>query len=312
MTEENPQDNPSHPSLVKLVLLIVLIGAIVGVLIVFLANPGVVNQTIKQGIDDLVVSGRDAVDVAPHKAIYDVRLLSVRGDNQLADVRGSVYFEWTDSCENWSTSHNFKVKYDYEGMPAAQVVTDFDMLEAKSGETLYFTINRERNGKPHQEIRGAAEIGLTDRNGIVRYTLPEEMDKVLPSNTYFAVDHSLELIRRMKAGEVIFNAYLFEGSDLDDPTEVNAIIGKSVTPPEALLQIEEIDATLLESPARKVRLAFFATEEEDRDNTLPLYEMSAVLHENGVVSNMIVEYPGFSVEQTLTALEGLEPAECSL
>ncbi|MEM7679556.1 MAG: DUF1849 family protein, partial [Pseudomonadota bacterium] len=49
------------------------------------------------------------------------------------------------------------------------------------------------------------------------------------------------------------------------------------------------------------RLSFFTQGAENP--ALPDYEMSIILHVNGVISDMVIEYEDFTVKQTLIGLE---------
>ncbi len=112
---------------------------------------------------------------------------------------------------------------------------------------------------------------------------------------------------------------LFDGTDAEGPVEVNAIITKAATP-EELAAIGKtadgkvdprIDAALASAPAWHVRMAVFPLyPKEGQDGSTPSYEMDMLLHDNGVVSDAVVEYQQFKLAQKLTALEALPPANC--
>jgi hypothetical protein len=101
--------------------------------------------------------------------------------------------------------------------------------------------------------------------------------------------------------------FLFDGSDEAGPVEVTAFIGKPVEKSK-LLKVDggaPIDIQLMASPARTVRLAFFPLEDPDSTSD---YEMTMALHENGVISDMSIEYEDFTVSQKLIALEPMPDA----
>ncbi|TVQ83688.1 MAG: DUF1849 family protein, partial [Micavibrio sp.] len=114
-----------------------------------------------------------------------------------------------------------------------------------------------------------------------------------------------------RAGKKFFSARIFDGSDTDGPVEINAVLGRKI--PESVvmeslksplaLESGEIDKTLLQSPALSGRLAFFPLKSQE---SAADYEMTAVFHENGVISDIVIDYPDFSVSQRLLALERVE------
>jgi hypothetical protein len=63
----------------------------------------------------------------------------------------------------------------------------------------------------------------------------------------------------------------------------------------------------LRGPAWNVRLAFFPVRGTE---AISDYEMNAVIHRNGIISDMRVDYKDFSVTQKLVALERLKNTVC--
>jgi hypothetical protein len=133
----------------------------------------------------------------------------------------------------------------------------------------------------------------------------------LPEGFYFPADHTIETIRQAVAGKSFFNAVMFDGTDDEGPSEINAFIDQTQDP----LLIKElyddnpsIDQSLLTGQYWDTRLAFFPLNAEQESSVMPAYEMRVRLHENGVVSDIIVEYDKFSVRQELVALSELPTA----
>jgi len=54
-------------------------------------------------------------------------------------------------------------------------------------------------------------------------------------------------------------------------------------------------------------MAFFPLAMDSADSE---YEMDIIFHENGIISNMLVEYKDFSVSQKLIALEKIKDNGC--
>ena len=100
---------------------------------------------------------------------------------------------------------------------------------------------------------------------------------------------------------------MFDGADEEGPVDINAFIGKKaeVIAAAASRPAKEIDVGLLSAPAHNLRLAFFPVKNNEPTAD---YEMNIKLHENGVVSDMFIEYDDFSINQTLLALEPVKSA----
>ena len=250
--------------------------------------------------------------IIPHRALYDIRMTEKHSGAEIVNVSGQMMFEWHKSCEAWNTTHRFSLVYEYADNPSVKVTSDFSTFETLDGRSLDFSARRRRNGELFEDIRGHAENdrGAPGKKDKVIYTKPDTLKMDLPKGTLFPMSHTLELLRQIKAGKKFFNAVIFDGSDEEGPVEVNAVIGNEVN---ALAEIDgkdlnkNIDTNLLNNKSWSVHMAFFPL---DEDGAEAEYEITARLHENGIISDMDVDYKTFSVSQKLTALEPLENEDC--
>jgi hypothetical protein len=242
--------------------------------------------------------------LVPHKALYDIRLVSRHSGADVLNISGQMLFEGKITCDAWTTDHHFKLIYEYADSPPMQVVSDFTTYEPFNGTDFDFTSRRERNGEVFEELRGHA-TRHPDGTGKAVYSLPEGLEFDMPAGSLFPAAHTAETVAQMRAGKKIFSVPVFDGSDQEGPEEINTIIGKPVK--DVTAAGKAVDAALLESPARAVRMAFFPLNKTEPEAD---YEMNVVMHDNGVISDMLIDYGDFSVTQKLTALERLENPVC--
>lgn len=239
--------------------------------------------------------------LVPHKALYAIELAGVQSGSQIANISGKMFYEWQPSCDAWVSKHRFNVVYEYADSPALQVTSDFSTYEPFDAGSMNFSSQRKRGGVLFEELRGQA-VAEEGREGEVTYTKPDGLSFDLPEGTVFPMAHSLELLSKLKAGKKFYTSTIFDGSDQDGPVEVNAFIGKPANAMANLLSPSGVDTALVNTPAHSVRLAFFPLKD---DGAAADYEMSIIFHENGVISDMVIEYDNFSVTQKLVALEAL-------
>lgn len=253
--------------------------------------------------------GRHSVGMIPHKALYEIKLVSKHSGAQIVNISGQMYYEWKETCDAWVSDHRFNLIYEYADSPAMNITSDFTAYETFDRKSFNFSSRRKRNGTLYQELRGMAKIAdlqNTQKNKNLNqavYSMPEGLTFGLPENTLFPMAHTIELLNKIKSGEKFFSATVFDGSDEDGPVEINTFIGKPVLKPEITTTDENIDFNLINGPAWRMRMAFFPLAKHSAEAD---YEMDMVFHENGVVSSMMVEYKKFSVTQTLVALEEIE------
>ena len=255
---------------------------------------------------DLKKDQAEALDyLTPHKALYDIKLVATRSGSQIINISGKMYYEWKPTCDAWITDHRFSLFYEYADSPGMKVTSDFSTFETFDGESFNFSARRKRDNTLYQELRGKASVA--DKGGVqegkAEFTMPENLDFDLSSGAMFPMTHTLEMIKKAKSNKKFFKAVVFDGSDDEGPVEINSFIGKPVNALKILPPNEDLDMSLLNNQAWKVRMAVFPTADE---GAVSDYEMSLIFHENGIISDMLIDYDDFSVTQKLVALDKVE------
>ncbi len=273
-----------------------------GILALFVAG-----GTTESRAEDLVKEG-DTIALVPHKALYDIKLISKDSSAQVLNISGQMYYELQKSCGEWITDHRFKLQYEYADSPPVQMSSDFLTAESFDDRSFSFISRRKKDGEVYEIFQGKADVSAQGKT-VVDYAEPEGLSFDF-SGVYFPTKHTKLLLEKARQGQSFFSAKVFDGSDGEGPAEINAFIGKRVNPVAEIAEIKDnadIDMTLVNTPAWKVRMAFFPLKEP---GTAAEYEMALYFHENGIVSDMTVDYEDFSVSQKLVALEKIEPDEC--
>lgn len=245
------------------------------------------------------------IKLASHKALYEIRLASTKSGSQIVNVTGKMLYETQATCDAWVSGHQFDLFYEYADSPAMHVSSDFSTYEPFDGQSIDFSSQRMRDGQLVEELRGNGTINNAG-DGEAIYSLPKGLEYDLPPGALFPMTHTKGVIEAIREHKKFFNAVIFDGSDEEGPVEVNAFIGKPVNAAENFRSAKGFDINLLKSPAYNVRLAYFPLKEASGSSD---YEMNVVFHENGIISDMAIEYDDFSVTQKLLALEAL-PDDC--
>ena len=151
-----------------------------------------------------------------------------------------------------------------------------------------------------------ADLGA-DKGGAAIFTMPDDLNFDLGKGAMFPMAHTVEMVQKARSDKKFFTAVVFDGSDDEGPVEINTFIGKPANAMKIVEPSKALDMTLLNTPAWNVRMAVFPTQNEEESSD---YEMSMIFHENGIISDMLIEYDDFSVTQKLVALEKLEGEQC--
>lgn len=253
--------------------------------------------------------------VVPHKALYEVKLLSSKSGSQIINIDGKMFFEWKPACDGWITNHRFNLFYEYADSPGMFLNSDFTTFESFDGQSLNFSSRRKRDGELYEELRGNADISKTGK-GIAKYSIPEDLKFDLDEGTMFPMGHTLALVKAARGSKKFLTATVFDGSDEEGPVEINAFIGTKMSMNDNEKAVaafkpvkgESIDSDLLKSQSWDVRMAFFPLADQSATSD---YEMNMQFHENGVISKMTIEYSDFTVTQRLVALEKLPSENCA-
>ena len=240
--------------------------------------------------------------LAPHRAVYDMGLASTRPGSGIAGATGTMSYQFEDTCDGWVVENRIAVTYAYTEGGQVLSATDFITWESKDGLHYRFRMRNTRDGQVTEDVEGHADLKGKGLAGTARFSRPESITVALPRGTLFPTEHTLRLLDAAQSGGRSFWRVVFDGSGLDGPFEVNALIGRQ----SQTLPAKEVPA-LLGSPFWPVRLAFFplASAEE-----VPNFEMSLAYHPNGVAQEIVQSFKGFSLMGRLSSVEALPRRGC--
>jgi hypothetical protein len=276
-----------------------------------IAAATVVGMVMHAAVSSAAPAQNKSVQVALHKALYNLNMVSVESGAGIVGVKGKMYFEQDDACDAWTTDQRFTMEYQYPERAPVNNTNHYVAWESKDNQHFEFNSERQENGHITELLRGGVARGA-DGAAQAKYTRPGDLKFDLSSGYVLPVEHTNEIIRRARAGEKIFSAVMFDGTDADGPVNITVVIEKKATRAEVRKLLEgagKIDMALLDTDAWYVRMAVFPL--KDQESLTPAYEMEMILHDNGVVSYALVDYKTFKVEQRLKTLEMIPLPHCS-
>lgn len=241
----------------------------------------------------------------PHRAVYDLRLADPgeNGAGDMAAVSGRMVYEFTGApCEGWTVNFRFVVEMvDSEGQSS---VTDLraSTFESGGGDSFDFLSQTYTNQVLTDEVKGKATSG-TDGLGI-ELVSPAEMSAQRPGPVRFPTDHMLSLIDAAKAGRQVVTAAVFDGSETGDKVyRTTSFIGPEITaPPEG----EEIAVGVTRH--WPVTVSYF--DSAGSGDQTPDYTIAFNLWENGVSTQLHMDYGDFALDGRLSSFERLAAVEC--
>jgi hypothetical protein len=249
------------------------------------------------------VSIAAAADLAPHRAVYDMRLGSARHNSGIIDIRGSMIMETSESCDGWETTQRIKLRFSHNDSDESETESTFASFESRDGLNYRFNTRNLQDGELDDEFSGLAALDKANGPGKAVFTEPEQQEFKLPDGTVFPNTHVIKLIDRAMAGESIISFKVFDGSRLEGAFDVNAVVTGNQPKTELA-----VDNPLLKNQKTWVmRLAFFSSKKKVAD---PEYEIVVELQANGVTRTITLDYGDFTVIGVLQDIQSLPRAKC--
>jgi hypothetical protein len=245
------------------------------------------------------------VTFAPHRAVYEMSYDGGRGSSGITDISGRLVFEVLGSpCVGYTVNRRFvsHISGDEIDTTSDQQLTTFEEADG----SLYRFVSRSY----FDEALSESTDGIARRqNGrvVVELTRPDRAEALLPDDVMFPFQHIHSLLEAAVAGQPIFAARLFEGSDTGHTVyETTAAIGNPHDPSER--PDGPGSETLSELASWPVTIAYFDPGEDDFE--VPKYEFSYDLYANGVSTKVHLDYGDFALRGKLTSIEFVEQEPC--
>ncbi|MBM3608221.1 MAG: DUF1849 family protein [Alphaproteobacteria bacterium] len=243
--------------------------------------------------------------LAPHRAVYDLTLLKAQGRDAPVSASGRIVYEFTgNACDGYTT--NFRQITETSPAEGSPRVSDMRSSTHESGDgtTLRFRIEIQTNGQRTRLLEGNAERAGGTLSVAMRAPAPVKTD--LPVDALFPVQQTFRGLAAARAGETTIELNVYDGSG--DGTRVYHslnIIGQEATKPAD-------DATQSQAAMKGLKRWPVVASYFDRSqgDAKPIYVLSFEMWENGVSSNLRLDYGEFVLAGKLSQFEMLKPTPC--
>ncbi|MEP1207938.1 MAG: DUF1849 family protein [Rhizobiaceae bacterium] len=258
------------------------------------------GPAISGGVDGLL----------PHRAVYDLSLIKSSDRSGITGMNGRIVYEMTGSkCDGFSVRFRFltEVQTARKSFTNDQRTTSF---EGGDGRSFSFVNQSYLNGQLEQELRGQARREAEKIS--VKITKPAAANVEL-GDAIFMTEHIGVLVDAALAQESIVVAKLFDGSDKgDELVDTTAIIGKEraeVTQVEG--EPDKVSQLFKNQSAWPISVSYFSTAASaSQGEKLPIYQVTFLMHENGISRDLKMLYPDYSLKGDLKQIEFLEKSSC--
>lgn len=247
------------------------------------------------------------VSFAAHRAIYDLKLKSARGQRSMQSVRGRIVYDFSGTpCEGYNLQ--FRQVTELDSGEGRVVVSDLrsSTWEDASAQQFRYMFENFLDSKVVDSVDGSAE---REGDRVAAHLKKPKERRVDLGNVTFPTDHMRRIIRAAEAGQKVLEVAVYDGSENGEKIyNTLTIIGQKIAAGEHLPTDAAAGKESLAQVARwPVTISYFDASKSGGEQT-PVYSITFELYENGVSRALVLDYGDFSVTGDMTSLE-LTPAK---
>jgi hypothetical protein len=250
--------------------------------------------------------------LAPHRAVYDLKMLKSRGTGRVEDIRGRILYDFSGSaCAGYELQ--FRQVSELSSGEGKTALSDLRSTTWEDSAAKKFRFNSENrlNEQMLDAVNGNAE--RRKDTVAVKLAKPKAKSVSLPAELVFPTEHMRRIIEAAQAGKTVLELVVYDGSETGEKLyDTLTVIGKKIEPgdkpPDDAAAKEPALAGLARWP---VTISYFEKKKDGKhEEQMPVYAISFELYENGVSRALVLDYADFTIGGTMTALEMKTPKPC--
>lgn len=254
------------------------------------------------------------VFLAPHRAIYDLKLSKSSGSRGIQAVQGRIVYDFSgNACDGYEL--NFRQVSELDSGEGKVALSDLRSTTWEDEAAKNFRFNSENllNDKVTDAVDGHAERNSAN----VKVTLKKPKDKsfTVPVDAVFPTDHMRRIVEAARAGKSILDFPVYDGSESGEKLyNTLTVIGRAIDP--VAKPVTDVGAkipALAHMRRWPATISYFEKKSEQAEHTgeqTPVYAISFELYENGISRALILDYNDFTISGELTLLEMKKVKPC--
>ncbi len=262
------------------------------------------------GVPALANSPGEAVLLQPHRIAYEVSLGPKSGNSSFSAASGLIALEFTgNACKGYET--NFRQATLLADTDGGNRQLDFrvKLWEDGGGKSFRFNIFNQVNGQTTRNAEGEAKR-VADGSISVALKRPRGSRGDFDGSISFPSAMMIDLVEAARSGRKRFDAKVFDGSEGGEKVyQTIGTIGEKLEGDrnkrlEPVMRGADLDSV----PRWVTSIAYFENTPGDK---LPVYTLRSVTFANGVLSDLVFEFPDFSLVAKAVRYEPLKVEACA-
>jgi hypothetical protein len=251
-----------------------------------------------------------AGELAPHRAIYDLKLAKTRG-NATVSARGRILYDFSgNACEGYALQ--FRQVSELDNGEGKVTLSDLRTTTWEDGaaKKLIFKSQNYLDERLADSVDGQAERQF-DKIAVT-LTKPEGRKIDLEAAIVFPTDHVRRIIEAARASKSILEFPVYDGSETGQKVyNTLTVIGQEIAPNERLPTDAAAGQQALAGMKRwPVTVSYFDKAATTTGEQAPVYSIKFELYENGVSRALLLDYNDFAISGELTSLDLKDVPPC--
>ena len=251
-----------------------------------------------------------AAGLASHRAIYNLAISRLDSGSGYSSIEGKLAYELTGSaCDGWAVT--FRLANRYVQAEKGTQVLDTQLTTWESGDGLEMNLSQKqfvgnsldseerlnvKRPKPNTEAKG-------------EMTLPKPLQFTVSPDAVFPSTHMARLLNDAKNGLSRNVSLVFDGSDNEKMYKAITFIGKMRPPGSFAPDSANPEASPLKNMTSwPMTISYFPADDDQAEK--PVYQASFNVYEDGVSTELVLDYGNYALKGTLAKLDMLKSDAC--
>lgn len=254
--------------------------------------------------------------ILSHRAIYKVSLAAGRSRGQVSSVDGRMVTEWQATCDGLVSEQRIITDMIDEADENSLSDISASSWESLDGLRFRFSMRQRLDNKLVAEYDGNAVFETALAPGKAFLRKPEEKEVTLPPGVIFPSAYMQALLDAARSGKRNLSRQVFDGTSESDYYLAVSAIGAGMPftaagrgggeskQAQAHQSIENATSGLAWWP---VQVSYYSLEQNEG---LPEFEMAFRLYDNGVSTDVVLDYGDFALYASLLRIDAYKPPDC--
>ena len=254
------------------------------------------------------------VILAPHRAIYDLKLSKSSGSRGIQAVRGRIVYDFSgNACDGYEL--NFRQVSELDSGEGKNALSDLRSTTWEDGEAKTFRFSSENmlNDKPTDAVDGSAERKASAV--AINLSKPKARKFTVPVNAVFPTEHMRRIILAAREGKTVLEFPVYDGSETGEKLyNTLTIIGRAIQPGQKPVSDAGAKTPEMAKLSRwPVTISYFEQKDakgEQSGEQTPVYAITFELYENGISRALVLDYNDFTITGEMSSLEMKKEKPC--